>query len=213
VSGFLTLIWLFVYNLQIPFTVLSVVGILTAAFYITGANVEIHLSNYNSDQDREARWTRLMSLQCGIILAVLTTFLWAIPSPTYDIKTVTVTKTVQPVVVRTITKTITKPSTYNAAYLLCINSIARGLDSKEVAMCHSNAIQATHPDRLVMVKTVIKDNTYLDILTKCYDSTIKYDNRHGERLAAASNCRTTALDGIQKVPPPFRTKAIASPVK
>ena len=165
----MTLLWLFIYNLKIPFMLLTVATI--ACCYLAHKKAEgvQDRTKFSEMEHTDARWVQRGAIQLGAIIAFVCAMVLAVPSPTYNIRTVVQTVHIKdPRAAVTITKTIRKPLTYTDTYDRCFADLkggTAGLDAS--SRCQEVALLAD--PRRVIVRTIRIPSTYQTNFNICID--------------------------------------------
>lgn len=172
-------LWLLVFNLKLPMLLVSLTGIGLSSFIGYRALQRADDTVYASPENSNARFTQMTCLQSGVILAVFCALLWAVPSPTYDVRYVE--KPVPFPVVKSIryiaqTRTIVKPPLYSDVFEQCSDSLTgtgtrkayKNISDDEARQCHLQALEATSPSRIV-TRTVEVHDSYKTLFDDCND--------------------------------------------
>jgi len=198
--------WFLVYlfNLRTPILMVAVMGIAICAIIAYWASGTRSQNVSGSSSYMAATERQMVCLKAALGLALLAAFVWAIPSPEYDvrykIKEVPVVKKV-PVRVYSGVKVIQNPSTYQSVYDSCISSTSYRVDPDTMKLCHEQAMTASNPAQ--QVKVVYKFNSFKELYDNCNNGfTIRADTRgpNGEPPAMIRNqrielCGKIALEG------------------
>jgi hypothetical protein len=140
-------------------------------------------------------------IHIGVVLCVVGSLIWAIPSPTYDQRIVYKDRTVEvpkPYPVYKGTREV--PSTYQSVYDKCVASTSFRVDNALIELCHRQAREAS--TIAPTIKYVERFNSYKDLFNNCNDGhTIsEEDRRSGMSAAEIRNqriqyCHMAALQG------------------
>lgn len=198
----LTFLWLLLYNLRIPFTVVAVLGIATAGYVGVVATEMRMIKPVGSIEFDSACWRQLAALQSGIIVALLAAFFWSVPAPDYDVKVVEKPVQVPPLhLVRTevryqprIIKEAVLPS-YERFYSECTSQFVNRMDSDTAAQCHRQALEAIDRSdpRKVIVRTITQHDPFAALFKECNDG---YNvSKEEQRDARIEVCRKVAATG------------------
>lgn len=168
-------IWQLAYNMQWPFTILTVVVGIISIIMISASDKTMKRSNRVTEEYLAAEWRLWTAVNCMGIFGLLWTLIWAVPSP--DFKKEIVTQYATRVVEKPVVKwkyekvhTVYHTPTYAEALKLCFSG---GMDTgpsdrPSNEQCHRQAIEASLPPYRTRIIKV--PSNYKDLFKQCLDS-------------------------------------------
>ncbi len=199
--------WVYAYNLRWPILTLAVLLMAVSAFVGLRATMVRERTKFGDPDNTDAQWRQMASVQGAIAIGLLAALVFAIPSPTYNVRVIekpavirTIVKKV-PVIKYTATKLVREPAVYDRAYKTCIDSLDISVGGEETSQCHRQALEALRMDKGVIVKTIKVKDSYKTLFDNCNDFTIDADDARSTVSAAQIRnerlqiCHKVALDG------------------
>lgn len=176
----MTLLWIYAYNIATPVGLACLLGLVLCLWSGLFGRYRNNAPEISS------------LIYMGLILVLVGSLFYAIPSPTYDQKIVyqdrVVTRKV-PVPIYKGERVVYKQSTYQTVYDKCIQSSDYNTDTDLIKLCHQQSMEASRP--APAVKIVYKPTPYLELFQKCNDYNL--DQLFDKDPAAGAEARTKRI--------------------
>lgn len=184
-TSFWTFLWLFVYNLQTPVLIGAVIGLAVCSVFGTLATQAARRTKFGELENRDAIWKQMMAIQSGIGLVILCCLVFAIPSPTYNLRVVHDRVPYPVKSIQYVEKKIVVPGQYGAYYQQCVDSYKAGnVADSQLQLCHTQALEATSPPKIIYrTTTVTQHDSFKDIFDACISNNSISDSSTDARVA------------------------------
>ncbi len=170
-------VWLFTYNLRWPSLIATLLVVALSVYIAFTAEDRRRRTQFGDPENTDAKWRQMASLQGSLLMVGLSCILFAIPSPTYNVRDVpgperVVVKNVPgPIQWRDGKQIVEKQPVYLDFYQTCIDSISGSHSDDELAMCHKHALEAVSASKAPQgaPQVVIKRDPYEQLFNNCND--------------------------------------------
>jgi len=192
--------WQFAYNLSVPFSIFTAVGVLVSIASIMSAREIMAKSNKASEDYAIGEWRLWTTVNFIAVVGFLWVTIMAIPSPDFKKEIVTQYKT------RVVEKPVVKwkyekehvvyhVPTYEDAFKLCTAAGSdNGVKDKPTTEeCHKLATEASLPPYRTINRTVMVHDSYADMFNKCMDHWQFSDIRVDQAASLINSCKAYAL--------------------
>ena len=188
----MTWLMVYLYNLREPMLTVGIICIIVCAIIAMWSSKVRTRSPFASAMYIAAVERQLLSFKAALGIGLLSAFIWAIPSPEYDvrykIKEVTVVQKV-PVNVYSGIKVVHESSSYQSIFDHCISAHSGDTDNDTLNTCHRVAIEASQP-----VRIVYRNSSFKELFDDC-NSRFQIDDRdHGTKGETPAVIRNQRLD-------------------
>lgn len=220
-------VWLFAYNLRWPSLLATLLVIALSVYIAFTAEDRRRRTQFGDPENTDAKWRQMASLQGSLLMVALSCILFAIPSPTYNVRDVpgperVVVKNVPgPIQWRDGKEVVEKPPVYIDFFQKCMDTTGGYQKTDEESQqCHKQALEAVAASKAPQgaPQVVIKRDPYEQLFNNCNDR-YSFDGVPPATAAPLRNeririCHDAAMQasGDKSVPAPAPAPA-AAPAK